>query len=54
MTLKSPIKLNAPITKIDKSYLLFLLNEEMIGVNQDSLKKQAKLIQRDEYQTGYT
>ena len=39
MTLKSPIKINTPIAKIYKSYLLFLLNEEMAGVNQDPLKK---------------
>ena len=54
MTLKSPIKMNAPIASIDKTFLLFLQNEEMISVIQDPLKKQAKLIQREEYQAGYT
>jgi hypothetical protein len=51
--LKSPIKIPAPLSKIDKAKLSYFMNDELMELSQNTVKQQARLIRHDEYQKGY-
>lgn len=46
MGLKAPLAIQSPIESLSKEKLFLFLNDELIGINQDELKRQMRLIRR--------
>ena len=51
--LKSPIKLLTPLENLDQNKIRCLMNEQLLAIGQDEMKKQGTLIRHEEYQQGW-